>query len=201
MAQRLPLSTAARAWLALAALHALAALLVWPLPREALDWQPSLAALEPWRAFSAAWVHWSPLHLGANLSGCAALALLGWRARLDRHASAAWLLAWPLTQLALLAWPGLRHFGGLSGVLHAGVAVAAVALLARQGRERRIGALLAAGLLIKLTLEAPLGPPLRQMAGWDIAIAPAAHLSGAAAGALCSLLLRATLAMRQGAQA
>lgn len=201
MAQRLPLSSPARAWLALAALHALACLLAWQLPREALDWQPTLAGLEPWRAFSAAWVHWSPRHLGANLAGCAALALLGWRAGLDGRSTTAWLLAWPLTQLALLAWPGLRHFGGLSGVLHAGIAVAAVALLARQGRERRIGALLAAGLLLKLTLEAPLGPPLKHVAGWDIAIAPAAHLTGAAAGALCSLLLRARLFIRRRAQA
>lgn len=184
-------SLSLNAWAALALLQGLAALLVWPLPRELLDWQPALFPAQPWRAFSAAWVHWSPLHLGANLAGCAVLALLGQRAGLGRRAVLAWLLAWPLTQLALLAWPSLLRYGGLSGVLHAGVAIAAIELLGRQGRERLIGALISAGLLLKLTLEAPLGPPLRQMAGWDIAIAPAAHLAGTLAGALCALLLRA----------
>ena len=51
----------------------------------------------------------------------------------DRRAAAsaaalAWALAWPLTHLALLAEPALLRYGGLSGVLRAGAAVAAVAL-------------------------------------------------------------------------
>ncbi|HEY0955277.1 MAG TPA: hypothetical protein VGE36_11000, partial [Roseateles sp.] len=62
-----------------AALAALC-LLAWPLPREALDWQPALFATQPWRAVSAAFVHWTPVHLAANLAGCAVIALLGWRA-------------------------------------------------------------------------------------------------------------------------
>lgn len=197
MARSLPLN----AWAALALLQGLAAGLVWPVPRETLDWQPALFLAQPWRAFSSAWVHWSPLHLGANLAGCVVLALLGQRAELGRRHVLAWLLAWPLTQLALLAWPRLLHYGGLSGVLHAGVAIAAIELLARQGRARLIGALISAGLLFKLTLEAPLGPPLRQMAGWDIAIAPAVHLSGTLAGALCALLLRAWPAAHPPARA
>lgn len=188
MAQRLPRLSA---WVALALLHAAAALAVWPLSREGLDWQPALAAAQPWRALSAAWVHWSPTHLLANLAGCAALAWLGWRARLGPGQALAWLAAWPLTQAMLLGWPALQHFGGLSGVLHAGAAIAAIELLARRGRERLIGSLLGAGLLLKLTLEAPLGPAMRELEGWDIAIAPAAHLSGTLAGALCALLLRA----------
>lgn len=56
-----------QAWLALAAALAAASVLAWWAPAWALDWQPALAAAEPWRAFSAAFVHWSPMHLGANL--------------------------------------------------------------------------------------------------------------------------------------
>ena len=38
-------------------------------------------------------------------------------------------LARPLTQLGLLMRPDLLHYGGLSGVLHAGVAAAALWLV------------------------------------------------------------------------
>lgn len=185
MAGRFQLS----AWAGLSALLALGALLAWPLPTAGLDWQPALFPQQPWRAWTAAFVHWSGLHLGANLAGCAVLAGLGWAARLPRTATLAWALSWPLTQLGLLLQPQLLHFGGLSGVLHAGVAVAVIALLQRPGRERRVGALIAAGLTLKLVLEQPLGTPLRQVAGWDIAIAPLSHLSGALAGAVVGALL------------
>jgi rhomboid family GlyGly-CTERM serine protease len=196
VAQRLPgLSTlrGSGAWLALAAGLALLALLAWPLPRAALDWQPALAWQQPWRAWSAAAVHLSLQHLLANLAGCAVLAWVGRRAALPPRAALAWLLAWPLTQLGLLLLaPTLAHYGGLSGVLHAGAAVLGLGLLAgaRPARERRIGLALLLGLGLKLALEQPLGAPLRQVPGWDIAIAPAAHLSGALAGAICALLLR-----------
>jgi rhomboid family GlyGly-CTERM serine protease len=153
-----------------------------------LNWQPALAAVEPWRAISAAWVHLSPLHLAANLAGTALVAALGLAAGCRRRAAMAWALAWPLTQLGLLAQPGLAAYGGLSGVLHAAVAVAAWQLLrGGAGRRRAIGAALAAGLLAKLLLEAPWQGPLRQVPGWDISIAPAAHVSGALAGWLCAL--------------
>lgn len=177
------------AWAGLAAVLALGALLAWPWPPARLDWQPALFFAEPWRALSGALVHWSRLHLLANLLGCTVLAWLGQAAALPGRAVLAWALAWPLTQIALLLRPDLQQFGGLSGVLHAGVAICAVELLARRGREQGIGLALALGLALKLALERPLGPALRQMAGWDIAIAPLSHLSGAAAGTLSALLM------------
>jgi len=153
-----------------------------------LNWQPALAAAEPWRAVTAAWVHLSPLHLAANLAGTVVVAALGLAAGCGRRAAVAWALAWPLTQLGLVAQPALAAYGGLSGVLHAAVAVAAWQLLrGAAGQRRAIGAALAAGLLAKLLLEAPWQGPLRQVPGWDIAIAPAAHASGALAGWLCAL--------------
>lgn len=180
---------AGRGWPALAALLAAASLLAWPLPREALDWQPALLPTQPWRSLTAAFVHLSPLHLGANLLGCALVAALGPAAGCGRPAAWAWAAAWPLTQLGLAAQPALAHYGGLSGVLHAGVAVAALQLLATaRGRRRAVGAALLAGLALKIALEAPWQGPLRHAAGWDIAIAPAAHLSGALAGLGCGVL-------------
>ncbi len=162
-------------------------MLAFLLPPALLDWQPALAASEPWRAFSAAFVHWSPMHLGANLAGAAVVAALGWAARLPWPYALAWATAWPLTQAGLLAQPALAHFGGLSGVLHAGVAVAALALLLHErGLRRGLGAVVLAGLAAKVLLEAPWGPPLRAGDGWDIAVAPVAHASGALAGLACA---------------
>ncbi len=180
---------APRAWLALTLLLALAALGGWWLPRTALDWQPGLAAREPWRALSAVAVHYSALHLAANLAGAALVGALGVVARVPRPIVLAWLVAWPLTQFGLLLRPDLLHYGGLSGVLHAGVAAAALWLLARErGRRQLIGAAVLAALLIKILGESPWGPALQQRAGWDIAVAPFAHASGAVCGLLCARL-------------
>ncbi len=184
---------ASRLWLTLCAVLATLSLLAWPLPREALSWQPALAASEPWRAITAAFVHWTPLHLGANLAGCAVLALLGWRAGLGPGEALAALIALPLTQLGLLLRPELQHYAGLSGELHALVAVAALTLFARRSREHYIGAALVVGLIAKLALEHPLGPVLRDTPGFDFPVAPFAHLTGTIAGALAwGLTMRAT---------
>jgi rhomboid family GlyGly-CTERM serine protease len=175
-------------WALLAALFALGAACAWFVPPTRLDWQGVVS----WRAFSAAFVHWTPLHLGANLLGCVALAWLGIEARLPTRSTIAWLIAWPLTQLGLLLRPELTSFGGLSGVLHAGVAIAAIELMFRQKRERLIGAAIMAGLCFKIASENPLGPALQQVSGWDMPVVPLAHLSGAIAGALTALAIIAT---------
>ncbi len=158
------------------------------LPRTALDWQPALALVQPWRAWTAVFVHYGTLHLAANLAGLVVLLALGAAARLPRRSALAWLLAWPLTQLGLLLQPALLHYGGLSGVLHAGAAVAGGHLLvAATGLRRAIGTAVLGGLLLKVLLEAPWAGPLRPLPGWDIAVAPAAHASGLATGLLCAL--------------
>ena len=178
-------------WVGLSLLLALGSLLGMSMPSVLFDWQPAQALTEPWRWWTAAWVHWSGQHLLANLAGAAVLAALGLAARLPAHAALAWLLAWPLTQLGLLARPDLARFGGLSGVLHAGVAIAVLQLLLHErGRRRWVGAALGLGLLAKLALEAPWGPALRNVAGWDIALAPWSHASGALAGVLAGLIIQ-----------
>ena len=174
--------TRTTSWLALCAAFAALSLLAWPLPRDALDWQPALTASQPWRALTAAFVHWTPLHLAANLAGCAVLALLGHRAALGKPEALAALIALPLTQAALLLRPDLHRYAGLSGELHALAAIAALTLISRPGRDRLIGAAIALGLIVKLVLEHPLGPALRTTPGFDFQVAPFAHLAGAVAG-------------------
>lgn len=181
------------AWLGLAALLAGGSLMAALLPATALDWQPLLAWREPWRWWTAALVHGSPAHLGANLLALALVAALGVVAAAPRRLTLAWALAWPLTHLALLAQPALRHYGGLSGVLHAAVALLACHLLATRaptpGRHRLVGVALAAGLLLKLGLEPPWGPLLQPAPLLGIHVVPWAHACGAAAGVLAWLLL------------
>ena len=154
---------------------------------NALRWQPELAFTEPWRCISAAWVHLSRQHLLANLGGSLLVAALGGVAGCGWRATLAWALAWPLTHLGLLLQPMLTAYGGLSGLMHAGVAVACLQVIrSERGQRRWIGAALLACLLAKLWLEAAWAGPLRWVPGWDIAIAPAAHASGVVAGLLCA---------------
>lgn len=188
MAGRLRLSLSA--WTLLAALLALASIAAWWQPAHRWDWEPGLAWHEPWRWFSAAFVHWSGQHLVLNLFATLLVALLGRAASCGPRAALAWLLAWPLTHGALLLQPALQHYGGLSGVLHAGAAITAWQLLTRPGvLTRTVGALLLAGLAVKIGFEAPWRAPLRSVPGWDILIAPMAHATGTVMGVLCGALL------------
>ncbi len=182
-----------RAWLVLSTMLGAGALVAWWLPTPWLDFQPNLAWAEPWRLFSAVWVHWSPLHLGSNLLAGAVVAAYGWAGRMPLRATLAYAAAWPLTQLGLLLRPELAHYGGLSGVLHGGVAVVSLWLLATaRGAWRAIGASVMLGLVIKLATETPWGPALQHSAEWDIAVVPLAHATGALAGLLCASVALAT---------
>lgn len=158
-----------------------------------LDWQRVLAWHQPWRWWTAALVHLSPNHLLANLIGCIVVGAFGWAAHCSRRDAAAWSVAWPLTHLLLLLHPGLTRYGGLSGVLHAGVAVAAFGLAVRDvGPRRWIGLAVLAGLLLKVAAERPWAGALQQWPGWDIPIAPMAHATGLAAGLACAAVAWAT---------
>lgn len=192
------MSPASRAWAGVAVLMGAAALLGWAVTPTALDWQPQLAFVQPWRAWTAVAVHYSALHLGANIAGVLLVGALGVVADVPARIVWAWLAAWPLTQFGLLVRPELAHYGGLSGVLHAGVAVVAVHLLAVGPRARRlIAAAILAGLCLKVIGEAPWGPALTHPPGWDIAVAPMAHASGTLAGLLCGLFASLAAVLRR----
>ena len=110
------------------------------------------------------------------------------------------LLPFLLVQFGLLARPDLAHYGGLSGVLHAGVAAAALYLIvATRGPRQFIGVALLAALSIKVLGEAPWGDALRSPVGWDIDVAPAAHASGLVAGLLASGIGEALRRWKPGA--
>jgi rhomboid family GlyGly-CTERM serine protease len=176
-------------WLLSCVALALVASAFWWVDGVRWDWQPHLAWREPWRWWSAAWVHLSALHLLANLLACAMVAAYGWAARVPRAVALAWLAAWPLTHLALLAKPELAHYGGLSGVLHAGVAAVTLWLVLRgEGAQRTIGWMMLVGQSVKLWVEKPWGPALNAPADLDVAVAPLAHAAGTLAGALCCIL-------------
>jgi rhomboid family GlyGly-CTERM serine protease len=179
----------ARAWVALAAALALAAVVASVVAPDALEWQPARAWSEPWRAWTAAVVHYSAFHLIVNLVGVALVAALGWFARAPLSATIAWLVAWPLTQFGLLVRPDLLHYAGLSGVLHAGTACVGWQLAAHgRGQRRAIGVLVLAGLAVKVASESPWGAAVRTPAGWDIATAPFAHASGLVAGLAAAIV-------------
>jgi membrane associated rhomboid family serine protease len=229
--RRRGLSTPAtpRAWIALAALLAALAIVEtgggW-LARDGaawtarLDWQPALAAAQPWRAWTAAGVHWSAMHLAGNLVATALVAWLGVRARAGRIEALAWAAAWPLTHALFAAVDAyaparlaehLPHYGGLSGVLHAGVAILALSLLAGRNaepsrdnlreRERLVGGALLAGLCVKVLFEAPWKLALRPDVMLGIGVAPIAHATGVAAGVLtASVALLAVRRSRGGAR-
>ena len=188
-----------RAWVALAAALALAAVLATAAAPDALEWQPARAWSEPWRAWTAATVHYSAFHLVVNLVGTALVAALGWYARVPRTTTIAWLGAWPLTQFGLLARPDLLHYAGLSGVLHAGTACVGWQLAAHaRGQRRAIGVLVLAGLAVKVASESPWGAAVRTPAGWDIATAPFAHASGLVAGLAAAIVCDAIARSRRG---
>jgi hypothetical protein len=168
-------------------------------------------------------VHWSWPHLAVNLTGAAVGAGVGWRARADVRAALAWLLAWPLTHV-LLGLPGaafargLPHYGGLSGVLHAGVVVLGLTLAfpraldaegpegshglapltsAQAARHRLVGLALVGGTLAKVLLEAPWDPALRPSALLGIEVAPLAHACGPVAGLLACAVVAGALRLRR----
>ena len=159
----------------------------------ALEWQPLLVTTQPWRWWSAAFVHYSNLHVIGNLIGLALTAAFGWVSRVPPRAALAWFVAWPLTHLAFL-WmaPGLLHYGGLSGVVHAGVAIVITHVLITGTRgQRLVVATVLAGLLAKIATETPWRAPVQHLEGWDIGIAPIAHVTGVLSGTLCLLLAHA----------
>jgi rhomboid family GlyGly-CTERM serine protease len=182
------------AWCAVALVLLIGSLLSFALhAASALEWQPALAATQPWRWWSAAFVHYSTLHLIGNLTGLALTAAFGWVTHMPLRNALAWLASWPLTHLAFLWWvPDLLHYGGLSGVVHAGVAIVIAEVLISGTRgQRLVVATVLVGLIAKIATETPWGPAVQRHEGWDIGIAPMAHVTGVVSGVLCLLFAQA----------
>jgi len=181
-------SSAKHAWLLLSAALAAGAVAGSSLPVDSLAWQRQV----PWdaqRLWTAALTHWSGTHLWLNLGALVLVALLGHCARLPPRAALAWLVAIPGTH-ALLWWAGeISVYAGMSGVIHAGVTVVAAFLLRMQGALRVVGIGLAAGLTLKVALEAPWLAALQESPEWGFRVATAAHATGVLSGLSASLIL------------
>jgi rhomboid family GlyGly-CTERM serine protease len=181
------------AWVVLGAVLAALALLGWWIPREHLEWNSNQIGAEPWRLLTAAGSHLTSGHLAANLLGTFVVVVYGRLAGCARSETLAWLLSWPLGHALLLLQPELKLYSGLSGVLHGGVAIASLCLLAKyQGRARLIGAAVMVGLCIKLSLEQPLTAAVRQDPDWSFPVVVLAHATGALAGLMCWFVARVT---------
>lgn len=160
-------------------------------PADLLAWERANPA-DMQRLWTAAFVHWNGKHLAMNLAAVLLLGLLGAFARLPRPAAYAWLLSVPLTHAGLVYSEEIRLYAGLSGSLHAGVAVAAFCMIVEpsvQLARRPLGLLLAGGLALKILLEAPWVSGLQASPEWAFLVATAAHASGAVAGLLAAALL------------
>jgi rhomboid family GlyGly-CTERM serine protease len=177
------------AWLLLGGALAAGALVGWWLPHETFAWHAPRALAQPWQLLTAAWVHLGSAHLLINLAGTLVVVGFGLLAGCGRRDAGAWLAAWPLTHALLWLDPDMQAYAGLSGVLHAGVAVACLALVTRaRGLPRWVGVAVALGLLVKLVLENPLSAAVQHLSDWGFPVAVLGHTTGAAAGLVCGLV-------------
>jgi len=179
-----------KTWPTLCAALAVASLAVWaagPAAAAALQWDAGTWMRQPWTLFTSALVHLSGAHLLANLLALGALAILGWSMGAGTPASIALLGAWPLGTLALLAWPGVTRYSGLSGLVHAAVAVLWVHAAIR-GRAYPLTFVLFVALVFKLLGEHAWTTPVAFDPDWGFNVVYAAHLGGALTGAVCGLV-------------
>lgn len=159
---------------------------------DALEYRQAVAFSQPWRLFTAHFVHLTLLHAALN---AVALLLL---ARLfgDRLRPAAFFgILFGAPFVISLAFrgllPELHWYRGLSDVLHAIYFAGCVVWIAKaKDRERwlAIAALLAG--LVKVLVEQPwrAGFPVHEVL--KIAVVPQAHLIGAVVGTAVGLFLR-----------
>jgi hypothetical protein len=177
-------------WLGLCLLHAVASMLVWWAGEPwawNLTWRADHWLHRPWTLWTTAWVHSHTPHLIGNQLAVGALAAVAWLLRPSPGAALAWLGTWPLLPLVLLWWPQVGYCVGLSGLVHAAVAVVAVHLVWGDAPIRkgpRWGGILLGGLLVKLAVERAWQWPVVWDDAASMSVVRAAHLAGAGLGLL-----------------
>lgn len=180
-------------WLSLCVLHAVASMLVWWMGERLAAWMIWRADDwddRPWSLWTSAWVHMNTQHLISNQLAVGALAAMAWVLKPGLRASLAWLLTWPVIPLVLPYWPHIGYYAGLSGLIHAAVAVVGVYLAAGRATvpmARRWGGMLLLGLLAKLLVERAWHWPVVWSDNLGISVVQASHLVGAVAGAAAVL--------------
>ncbi len=156
---------------------------------DVLAWTRGAAdAGQWWRLVTCQFVHLGPGHLGLNLAGLAAAALLSWsefrlRDWLGVTAAALGAVAFGLKFFL----PEIGWYAGFSGVLHGIFAGVAMTWLRQRRREGWVlGGLLAA----KLAWESWAGPSSLSVWLTGGPVLAAAHLWGAAGGVVWGLVRR-----------
>jgi len=186
----------ALAWPGLGLLLAVASALVWLTGgSSALAWHAATWAQRPYTLWTASLAHLSGAHLLANLFGLAVMAALGLYLRAGRAALIAVLIAWPLGTAALLAWPQVAGYQGMSGLLNAMLAILWVQALFHAAKPLSFAIL--AALAVKLIGEHGWSQPLAFDPNWGFNVVYAAHFAGAAAGAACGLVTQSIALARQ----
>lgn len=163
-----------------------AAAFAWSSPAHPLAWSAALWPEQPWTLWTAAWVHQSTGQLAGNLLALLALAVVGAALRVDKASAAALFWAWPLATLGLLLWPGVSGYGGLGGPIHA-AAMVLWAHLSLRPAWKPVSFVLFAAVALKLLAERAWAQPIVFDASWGTNVVYAAHLTGAATGAVCGL--------------
>jgi hypothetical protein len=140
--------------------------------------------------WTAAWVHLSFVHEYLNLLALGFLLVLGWYWALPVAAAWAWFLAWPLSIAGLVFWPAVHRYAGLSGVIHAGWAIACVFMPGWVWKNKDASLLLPGGLLLKAGLEIAFKQPVEMTAAWGFPVAYCAHTVGIMVGLATGCLAR-----------
>lgn len=180
-------------WLSLCVLHAVASMLVWWWGERLAAWMIWRAddwTDRPWSLWTSAWVHMNTQHLISNQLAVGALAAMAWVLRPGLRASLAWLVTWPLIPLVLPYWSHIGYYAGLSGLVHAAVAVVGVYLVAGRANvpmARRWGLMLLGGLWVKLLIERGWHWPVVWSDNLGISVVQASHLVGAVFGMVAML--------------
>lgn len=192
---------ASRWWLWLCVLHGMASMLVWWAGEPAshfLTWRAGESWSRPWTWWTTAWVHLHTPHLIGNQMTIGAFAAWAWLVRPDRLTALTWCAAWPVSTLTLNVWPQIGYCVGLSGVLHAGIAIMGLFMLRgrfRRGSERVWGWLLLTGLGLKLFSEQGWHSPVVWDSAANLSVVRAVHFTGALSGVVMALLMMMAYAL------
>ena len=185
------------AWTGLCLALGIGGLYAWSGGRQAwLVWHAEAWSYHPWQLWTASLAHLTAAHLLINLAALVALAILGGSMHAGRTAVAACLLAWPLSTLALVLWPEISYYSGMSGLLLAMLAVLAVHATT-QSEARVSGMVLLCVLGFKLLSEHAWSQPMAFDPNWGFNVVYAAHLTGAGAGAVCAAALQGAQNLRR----
>ncbi len=185
------------AWPGLCLALGLGGLYAWSGGRQdLLVWYATLWPHHPWQLWTASLAHLTAAHLLINLLALLALAVLGGFMHAGRTAVAACLLAWPLSTLGLALWPEIGDYSGMSGLLMAMLAVLAVHAMTLS-EPRLSGVVLLCVLGFKLLSEHAWSQAIAFDPNWGFNVVVAAHLTGAAAGAMSAVALQSVQILRR----